>query len=61
MAQGYNQSPGTDYDDVFAPVVCYTSIRSLLAVANICNWEIHQMDVKTAFLQRRLNEEIYMK
>ena len=61
VAQGYTQSPGTDYDEVFAPVVRYTSIRSLLAVANICNWEIHQMDVKTAFLQGNLNEEIYMK
>ena len=61
VAQGYTQSPGTDYDEVFAPVVRYASIRSLLAVANICNWEINQMDVKTAFLQGNLNEEIYMK
>ena len=50
VAQGYTQSPGTDYDEVFAPVARYTSIRSLLAVANICNWEIHQMDVKTVSL-----------
>jgi hypothetical protein len=61
VAQGYTQSPGIDYDEVFAPVVRYTSIRSLLAVANICNWEIHQMDVKTAFLQGDLDDEIYMK
>ena len=61
MAQGYSQSPVIDYDEVFASVVRYTSIRSLLAVANICNWEIHQMDVKTAFLQGNLNEEIYIK
>ena len=51
VAQEYTQSPGIDYDEVFAPVVRYTSIRPLLAVANICNWEIHQMDVKAAFLQ----------
>ena len=61
MAQGYTQSPGIDYDKVFAPVVRYTSIRSLLAVVNTCNWEIHQMDAKTAFLQGNLNEEIYMR
>ena len=61
VAQGYIQSPGIDYDEVFAPVVRYTSIRTLLAVANICNWEIHQMDVKTTFLQGNLNEEIYMR
>ena len=37
VAQGYTQSPGINYDEVFAPVVRYMSIRSLLAVANICN------------------------
>ena len=61
VAQGYTQSPGVHYDEVFAPVVRYTSIRSLLPVANICNWEIHQMDAKTAFLQGDLNEKIYMR
>ena len=46
---------------MFSPFVRYTSIRSLLAMANYCDWEVHQMDVKTAFLQGNLNEEIYMK
>ena len=61
VAQGYSQSQGVDYQEVFSPVVRYNSIRSLLAVANICDWEVHQMDVKTAFLQGDLDEEIYMK
>ena len=61
VAQGYSQSQGIDYEEVFAPVARYNSIRSLLAVANICDWEIHQMDVKTAFLQGELEEEIYLK
>ena len=39
----------------------YNSMRSLVAVANVCDWEIHQMDVKTAFLQGELKEEIYLK
>jgi hypothetical protein len=61
VAQGYSQSEGVDYQEIFSPVVRYTSIRSLLAVANICDWEIHQMDVHTAFLQGELDEEIYIK
>eukprot|EP00794_Sanderia_malayensis_P019750 gene19750-biopygen16400 len=61
VAQGYSQSQGVDYEEVFSPVVRYDSIRSFLAVANVCNWEVHQMDVKTAFLQGDFDEEIYMK
>jgi hypothetical protein len=61
VAQGYSQSERVDNQEVFSPVVRYTSIRSLLAVANICNWEIHQMDVHTAFLQGELDEEIYIR
>ena len=61
VAQGYTQSQGVDYQEVFAPVARYNSIRSLLAVANVCDWEIHQMDVKTAFLHGNLEEEIFME
>ena len=53
VAQGYSQSEGVDYQEVFSPVVRYSTIRSLLAVANIYDWEIHQMDVKTAFFTGR--------
>ena len=41
VAQGYSQSEEVDYQEVFSPVVCYSTIRSLLAVANIYDWEIH--------------------
>ena len=50
VAQGYSQSQGTDYDEVFAPVARYSAIRSLLALANAKDWEIHQLDVKSAYL-----------
>ena len=61
VAQGYSQSEGVDYQEVFSPVVRYRTIRSLLTVANIYDWEIHQMDVKTAFLQGDFEEEINMR
>ena len=61
VAQGYSQAEGIDYHEVFSPVVRNTSIRTLLALANTCDWEVHQMDVYTAFLQGDLDEEIYMK
>ena len=57
VAQGYSQSKGIDYQEVFSPVARYNSIRALFA----CDWDVHQMDVKTAFLQGDLDEEIFMK
>ena len=60
VAQGYSQVKGVDYDEVFSPVARYTSVRSLLALANAHDLEIHQMDVKTAFLNGSLDCEIYM-
>ena len=50
VAQGFTQEQGIDYDEVFSPVARSATIRSLLAVANIRNLEIHQMDVTTAFM-----------
>lgn len=61
VAQGYSQEAGVDYDEVFAPVARYTSIRSVLAIANQLDLEVHQMDVKSAFLNGELSDEIFMK
>ena len=61
VAQGYSQEYGLDYDEVFAPVAKFNSIRSVLAIANELDLEVHQMDVKTAFLNGDLDCEIYMK
>ena len=61
VAQGFSQEEGEDYDDTFAPVARYSSIRLILAVANQLNLEVHQMDVKTAYLNGDLEHEIYMK
>ena len=60
VAQGYSQTKGTDYDEVFSPVARHPSLRSLLALANAHDLEVHQMDVKTAFLNSSLDCDIYM-
>ena len=61
VIKGYKQKEGLDYFDTYSPVTRISSIRMLIAIAVIHNLEIHQMDVKTAFLNGDLDEEIYMK
>ena len=60
MAKGYRQIQGIDYEDSFSPVAMIKSIRILLALAAHFDYEIWQMDVKTAFLNGNLVEEVYM-
>ena len=60
VTKGYKQKEGLDYFDTYSPVTRITSIRMLIAIAALHNLEIHKMDVKTAFLNGDLNEEIYM-
>ena len=61
VVKGYRQKEGLDYFDTYSPVTRITSIRMLIAIASLYNLEIHQMDVKTAFLNGDLDEEIYME
>ena len=58
---GYTQRPGLDYEETFSPVVRFESLRVVLALATHQDLKVHQMDVKTAFLNGELNNLIYMK
>ncbi|GJR10014.1 zinc finger, CCHC-type containing protein [Tanacetum coccineum] len=60
MDSGFKQKPGIDYFDTYAPVACMRIIRLLIAISSIHILIIHQMDVKTAFLNGELDEEVYM-
>lgn len=61
VAQGFSQKYGEDYDEVFAPVVFHATFRALLSVAAGRKMMVNHLDAKTAFLNGRLDETIYMK
>ena len=60
VAKGFKQTHGIDYDETYSPVAMLKSIRILLAIAAYYDYEIWQMDVKTAFLNGNLEEAVYM-
>ena len=60
VAKGYTQKEGIDFEETFSPVAMLKSIRILLAIAAALDYEVWQMDVKTAFLNDYLEESIYM-
>lgn len=60
VAKGYVQEHGVDYDEVFAPVTRLETVRLLLELAVKSEWEVHHLDVKTAFLNGEIIEDVYV-
>ena len=60
VAQGFSQKQGLDYDETFSPVIRFESFRSLVAVALQKRLKLHQLDITAAFLNGRLEEEVFM-
>ena len=61
VARGFSHVEGVDYEETFAPVARYTLIRSIISIAAEMGWKIHQMDVKTTFLNGFIQEEVYIE
>jgi hypothetical protein len=61
VARGLSQVEEIDYEETVSPVAQYTSIRTIIFLASSMGWKLHQMDVKTTFLNGDIEEEIYIE
>jgi hypothetical protein len=60
VAKGYSQKEGIDYGDIVSPIAKMNTIRLMIALAIKYNWKLHQLDVKSTFLNGELKEEVYL-
>ena len=61
VAKGFSQKEGIDYEETFSHVSRYSPIRTIISLAAEMGWCVHHMDVKTAFLNRVIEEEVYIE
>ena len=61
VARGFSQKEGIDYDEIFSPIARYTTIHSIIALATLQGWNLHQMDFKTTFLHGLIKGEVYVE
>jgi hypothetical protein len=61
VAQGFSQVEGLDFNELFSPVVQFESVRVIFALAALNKWYMTEVDVRTAYLYGKLDEEIYMR
>ena len=61
MAKGYAQTYGVDYSDTFSPVAKMTYVRLFISLVATHNWDLHQLEIKNAFLHGDLQDEVYME
>ena len=57
----FSQKEGIDYEETFAPVARYSSIHTIISLVAEMGWHVHQMDIKTAFLNGVIEEEVYIE
>ena len=61
MARGFSEKEGINYDETSSPVARYTSIPVIISLTAVLGWKLHQMDVKTAFLNGEVEQEVYVE
>ena len=61
VARGFTQHPDIDFNETFAPIACMDTVKTVLAIVAQNKWHVYQMDVKSAFLNGYLEEEVYVE
>ena len=61
LDRGFSHKEGIDYEETFVPVSRYTSIKTIMELASMMKWYLHQMDVNTTFLNGVIEKEVYIE